>query len=58
MQNSPYRKYVPVGYFTESEYEAFLGHYLSNDLKNIENYWIVKHPNLARSLDMIVTKDL
>ena len=40
------------------ELPAFIGEFLSREEKHENNIWILKPPNMARSMDMIVTNNL
>jgi tubulin--tyrosine ligase-like protein 12 len=40
------------------ELYAFIGDYNQRKQKGLDNYWIIKPPNMARSMDMVVTDNL
>jgi tubulin--tyrosine ligase-like protein 12 len=45
-------------YNLEKQLPEFIGEYYSRDEKGQDNLWILKPPNMARSLDMIITDNL
>ncbi len=53
--NSPV---VQMTYDLTDQLDAFMGDYSHRHNTLQDNLWIIKHPNLARSLDMTVTDDL
>jgi hypothetical protein len=42
----------------EVELDAFMGEFFKREEEGRNNLWIIKHPNLARSIDMTVTDNL
>ena len=49
---------IKMTYNLDKELNAFVGQYLSNQKSGQPNYWIIKPPNMARSMDMVVTNNL
>ncbi|KAM3130195.1 hypothetical protein pb186bvf_017695 [Paramecium bursaria] len=42
----------------QNQLPLFMGCYKQRELENKENTWIIKPPNMARSMDMVVTNNL
>ena len=53
-----FTKWLPLTYDLQTEMDVFLGQFYERKRRNIDNFWILKPPNLARSMDMIVTDNL
>lgn len=45
-------------YELDTELDSFMGEFMLNKQKKRDNLWIIKHINLARSMDMVVTDNL
>lgn len=49
---------IKMTYNLEKELDAFVGEFLKRQKTGEQNYWIIKPPNMTRSMDMIVTNNL
>ncbi|RZC40657.1 TTL domain containing protein [Asbolus verrucosus] len=51
-------KWLPITYNLKTEISNFVSYFQHREAKGLENYWIVKPYNLARSLDIHITNNL
>lgn len=51
-------KFLMRTYDLEKELNLFVGDYYRREKEGLDNLWILKPPNMARSLDMIITDNL
>lgn len=51
-------KFLMRTYDLEKELSLFVGDYYKREKEGQDNLWILKPPNMARSLDMIITDNL
>ena len=49
---------MPITYDLKLSLDTFLGEYFSQEKAHKQNYWIIKPPNMARSIDISVTNNL
>ncbi len=50
--------HIQQSYILDEELNAFVGEFLEHQERGIENFWILKPYNLARSMDTVVTNNL
>lgn len=63
LANTLYEAYGPcrlikMTYNLDKELDAFVGEFLTRQKAGEQNYWILKPPNMTRSMDMVVTNNL
>jgi hypothetical protein len=51
-------KWLPLTYNLNYELPNFVSYFQKQEKKDVENHWIIKPWNLARSIDTYVTKNL
>jgi len=51
-------KFLMRTYDLEKELSLFVGDYYKREKEGQDNLWILKPPNMARSIDMIITDNL
>jgi tubulin--tyrosine ligase-like protein 12 len=51
-------KWLQKTYDLETHLPAFIGEFQERQRVRKDNHWIIKPPNLARSMDMVVTNNL
>lgn len=51
-------KWLPVTFNLNTEMAKFVSYFQNREAKDLDNHWIVKPWNLARGLDMQITKNL
>lgn len=51
-------KWLPITYNLAYELPKFIGYFKQREEEDLDNHWILKPWNLARSIDMTVTKNL
>ena len=52
------KSWLPITYNMTYELSKFIAYYKEQEEKNLDNYWILKPWNLARSIDTTVTNNL
>lgn len=53
-----YPIWLPTTYNLKNELREFVSYYQNREIKELDNYWIIKPFNLARSLDTHITNNL
>jgi tubulin--tyrosine ligase-like protein 12 len=53
-----YPRWLPTTYNLKTELREFISYYQNREAKELDNYWIIKPFNLARSLDTSITNNL
>ena len=51
-------KWLQPTYNLSTELNEFVGDFITRSKNHNDNHWIIKPPNMARSLDMVITDNL
>lgn len=51
-------KFLQRTYNLEKELKVFVADYYDRESRSEDNLWIIKPPNMARSMDMIISDNL
>lgn len=51
-------KFLMRTYDLEKDLKIFIGDYYQRQKEGLDNLWILKPPNMARSMDMLITDNL
>ncbi|KAB0801588.1 hypothetical protein PPYR_03774 [Photinus pyralis] len=53
-----YPRWLPITYNLKTELTPFVSYFLNREKEGLDNHWIVKPVNLARSLDTYITNNI